>query len=103
MSSASFVASDNAPSLLGTLTNDDGTPYNLAGATVRFQMHLEGAYPFKVNAVAVIVDAATGSVRYDWASGDLDTPGTYVARWRIVAGGATQHTIPADEVIVEAQ
>ena len=103
MSDASFVASDTAPSLLGTLTNEDGTPYDLTNATsVRFQMRLASDGRFKVNAVATIVSPTEGTVRYDWAAGDLDTPGDYVSRWRIAFNtGELEHTIPANTITVE--
>jgi len=36
----------------------------------------------EIDTAAVIVDAATGQVRYDFAAGDVDTEGLYVAWWR---------------------
>lgn len=46
----------------------------------------------KVDTDAAVASAASGVVRYDWAVGDTDTAGDYVAKWRVtwIAGGKTQ-------------
>ena len=104
MSDINLVASDTAPSIVGTLTNVDGTAFDLTGATVRFQMRLLTDLRFTVDASAVITNAAGGLVRYDWAAGNLATPGDYEARWKITfSGGTVEHTVPANTITVEAQ
>lgn len=67
----------------------------LTGATVRFVMRLKGsdAAP-KVNAVAVVEDAATATIRYDWTVGDTDTSGQYEAEWEVTAGDGKTQTFP---------
>lgn len=101
--SVSFVSSDDAPSVFGALTNADGTAFDLTNAaSLRFQMRLLTAGAFTVDAAAVIV-TSMGSVRYDWAPGDLDTAGEYESRWQITwSDGSIQHTSPSDAITVEA-
>ena len=100
--SLSFVAGDTQPSLLGTLTIN-GVAVNLTSASgVDFQMRQAIDRRFTVNSRAVIVSAATGSVRYDWAAGDLALPGDFVGRWRINwSDGSTQHSDPTNGITVE--
>ena len=103
MSDLIFVASDDAPSVFGTLATTAG-PVNLTGATVKFQMRLADNRRFAVNAAAVVVTPTTGAVRYDWAPGDLATPGDYVSRWRVTFGdGTIQHSEPENTITVESE
>lgn len=104
MSELTFIATDTAPSLAGALANADGTPFNLTGCTVRFQMRLLTDRRWLVDAAAVVVSPTAGTVRYDWADGDLSTPGEMESRWRIVFGdGSIEHTEPANTITVAAQ
>lgn len=103
MSDLTFVVNDTDPSVYGTLTDPvTGLPFDLSGATVRFQMRLVTDRRFTVDAVAVITGLSTaGTVRYDWADGDLATAGDYVSRWQVTfADGSIQHTDPANTITV---
>lgn len=88
----SIKAHDVLPTIVAALTVD-GVPVNLAGATVRFIMKPTGG-TVKVNAPATLVNAAGGIVRYDWAPGDTDTPGSYQAEWEITWPGPKKQTVP---------
>jgi hypothetical protein len=102
MSDLEFTIGDTAPSVFGVLAFADGTPIDLTDATVRFQMRLIVERRFLVDAVATIVTADAGEVRYDWETGDLDTDGEYVSRWQITYDdGRQQRTIPANTITVE--
>jgi hypothetical protein len=96
-----FVAGDNQPSLFGTLTIG-GVVVDLTSATsVDFQMRLAMDRRFLVDAPADIITAAEGTVRYDWADGDLATPGDCVGRWQINwSDGSTQHSDPVNGITV---
>lgn len=86
-----FVGNRN-PSITETITYADGTAVNLAGKTVKFKMRPVGSSTLKVNAAATVVDAPTGSVRYDWAALDVDTAGHFLVWWEVTttADGKTQ-------------
>ena len=73
---------DRLPSLSVTAITNDGSPYDLTGATVVFNMRDVDTGTVKVNrSAAVLVDGPTGKIRYDWASSDLDTVGTFEAEF----------------------
>ncbi len=88
---------DTQPSLAAQLTVD-GSPIVIpGGATVRFVMRrreasgcpADGERPnVKVDAAAVVVNGATGSVRYDWATGDLDECGLFSGEFKVSVAGA---------------
>lgn len=63
-----------------------------AGSTVTFKMRHYNSEVLKINAEADIVDNATGKVKYDWQTLDIDTPGQYMGWWVIDASGSTIET-----------
>jgi len=89
---------DRLPSLVATLQYADGTPKDLTGCTVKFLMRRTRGALAKVDAAAVVTDATTGAVRYDWASGDTDTVGRWQAEFEVkeTASGKLE-TFPNDQ------
>lgn len=87
---------DTSPSIAYTLYRPDGvTIENLTGSTVKFVMASEDSIgTAKVKANAVIVNAVAGEVRYDWATGDADTAGGFVAEWEVTRGDGSIETFP---------
>jgi len=87
---------DTSPSIEDTLYWPDGvTVENLIGATVKFVMASEDSIgTAKVKANAVVVDEAAGQVRYDWATGDTDTHGVFVAEWEVTRADGSIETFP---------
>ena len=72
---------DRLPSIAAILKDSAGNVVDLTGYAIRFHMWVDGSTTPKVNAAAVLVDGAAGSVRYDWAAGDTDTAGDYFCEW----------------------
>lgn len=87
---------DTSPSIACTLYQPDGeTPESVIGATVKFIMAAEDSIgTAKVKSDATIVDAATGRVRYDWATGDTDTAGSFVSEWEVTRADGSIETFP---------
>jgi hypothetical protein len=93
---ADFVikAHDQLPSIQAALTTATGA-VDLTGATgVSFIMQPLAGGAAKVNAAAVIVNATGGIVRYDWATGDTNTAGSYQAEWQVIWSGNRKQTFP---------
>jgi hypothetical protein len=97
MSRLVWYVGDRSPSISETITVDF-EPFDLSSSTVAFKMRLAGSSTLKVNAAAIIVDAANGEVRYDWAALDVDTAGDYLAWWEITTAGKVQ---AVSEVFIE--
>ncbi len=90
-------ANDRKPSIQTTLSYSDGTVPNFTGAIVSFIMRRKtGTAAPKVNAPAVIVNATTGVIRYDWTAADTDSPGEYLAEWEVTFADGLPQTFPTD-------
>jgi len=92
---------DLEPSIRVTVkSKSTGLAIDLTGYTsANFIMRQADAVAPKVDAAAVIEDAAGGILRYDWASGDTDTAGIYDAEFSILTPGAKQRTFPGSGFI----
>jgi hypothetical protein len=94
MADFSIKAHDRLPAVQATLTNASG-PVDLSSALgVKFIMKLINGVTTKVNAAAVLIDAPSGVVRYDWIAADTDTPGSYRAEWEITWADGRKQTAP---------
>lgn len=82
-------AFDRLPSIQATLSADLTT-----AVSVNFIMKATQGNTVKVNATAVVVTPASGVVRYDWATGDTDTPGSYLAEWEVHWPSSKTQTFP---------
>lgn len=87
---------DTGPSLSAILKDENNVPVLLTGATVRFHMRAVDSDQVKVDAVATIVNASSGSVRYDWVEADTDTPGAHFAEFEVTYPDGTVETFPND-------
>jgi hypothetical protein len=100
MSDLTVVQTDTAPSVYGTLAVS-GVPVNLADCAVRFQMRSAIDNRLCVDGEAAIVSEPDGTVRYDWAPGDLSELGDFLSRWQITYSDlSVQHTTPENTITV---
>lgn len=86
---------DTNPAIEATLTDEDLVALDLNTATgIKFHMINPSTGVVKVDAVAAIDDAPTGRVRYQWASGETDTPGTYNGEFQVTWNDSTVTSFP---------
>lgn len=89
---------DLYPQLSATLQTEDGTAIDLTGATVVFRMSNQFGQNL-VNTSATVVTAASGKVRYDWASGDTDVAGKFQGEFVATLASSRVVTCPNFEFI----
>lgn len=87
---------DTLPFIEATLRSENGTPVNLAGATVLFKMKKPGSNAVLINRACTITDAANGVVRFAWQAGETDTIGNYSAEFEATFFGGSVETFPND-------
>lgn len=83
MADYTMTQGDTLRSIEATLYGPDGAVIDLTGCTVKFLMRRQNSAVLKVQSLATIVTAAAGIVRYSPLSGDVDTPGLYLGRWKV--------------------
>ncbi len=91
MSITKLVKGDTAPRLNFTLTQD-GSPINLAGATVLFKFRKQGAASNVFSRACTIDNAALGTCHFDWQAADLASAGIYVGEVEITFEDETVQT-----------
>jgi hypothetical protein len=89
---------NRSPSLTDTISID-GVAFDLTGCSVKLKMRAEGSSTLKVDTAAVIVTAAAGTVRYDWASNDVDTAGDFLFWWEVTLPSAKTQDTPEFEIV----
>lgn len=78
-----------------TLTSN-GEPIDLTDADVMFILRASrGAGPALVDALASVLDAEAGTVRYVSSDGDLDYPGLYEQEWEVRYDSGDRFTVPS--------
>jgi len=85
---------DTSPALEVTLQDSDGNPVNVFGASVEFHMRPQANDTVKVSSPGEVVDGPAGIVRYNWSTGDTDTPGDFWAEFQITYSDSTIETFP---------
>lgn len=98
---------DTSPQLEVVLKDGEGNVVDLTNHTLFFGM-AETNGRLKVNSVATLISASAGNIRYEWAAGDTDTPGTYLAEFKIINPSGDVLSYPNStekqiEVIVEPE
>jgi hypothetical protein len=80
---------DTSPAIQATLKDGNGSP---------IMKSVDGV--LKVSEQMTIVDADTGVVKYEWATGDTDTVGTYYVEFQVNYADLTIETFPNSSNIV---
>jgi hypothetical protein len=99
---------DTAPVVRATLTDGQGTPADLNGATVRFIMRPIRDSMVVVSAAAdndqngTGTDGTLGYVSYTWQAGDTTEPGGYYAEFEVTYAGGEIETFPNDGYLTVA-
>lgn len=83
-----------------TLYNADGTPVNLTGATVQFQMYPKPGGTAVVNGAASILNAAGGVVQYTGTTADTAQSGAFVGYFLVTNPGLPTIAYPAEGITV---
>jgi len=79
---------NRSPSISDTVTVN-GAAFDLTSATVKFQMRAEGGSAVAIDEAAVVVVAASGTVRYDPSAAFAAlAAGDYVAWWQVTLPSA---------------
>lgn len=103
MATPTFVQGNTAPDLNAVL-KADGSPLDLTGCSVKFQMRKADDRRFTISSAATITDAAAGEVRYIWGPNDLAVPGTYQVQWEVTyADARKQTTHPANDLLIRRE
>ncbi len=85
---------DTAPSLRANLKQGDNDPIDLSNATVRFHMRAVGSSYAVVDKDAVVANAGSGIVQYNWEQADTATVGEYQAEFEVTYPGGEVETFP---------
>ena len=94
LSSFDIKQNDTRPFLREQLVDSNGNAINLLdAASVKFIMATPSG-AVKVNAAAVIEDALSGRVRYEWATGDTDTSGGFRGEFQVTLANGDILTVP---------
>ena len=89
-----ITQNDTTEPIEGVCLDESGSPVDLTGATVRFQMKQHGADAAKVDAVATVSSALEGEFLYSWQAGDTDTPGVYWATFQVTHSDGGVESFP---------
>lgn len=101
-----FFLGNLDPAITETITDDTGAAHNLTGQTVKFKMRPVGSVSatYTVDAAAVVVSAAAGTVRYDWVAADVTaigaTGGLFLCWWEVTTT-ANSHKQDMAEAVIE--
>lgn len=83
------------------LRQNDHSPVDISGATITFYFrHVDSKAPQVNGSLCNITDATNGKVEYRWVTGDLATPGLFIAEIRITFADSTIQSVIIEDVRV---
>ena len=85
--------------MVAELKDGQNAAVDLTSSSVRFHMRQIGSAAIVVDKPAVIVNAAIGLVRFDWAAADTDTIGSYQAEFEVTYDNSAVETFPNNSYI----
>jgi len=88
---------DTSPKLEVTCKTKAGVVIPVTGASeIRFIMLSQDKVTEKVNNIAntSIIDGANGIIDYTWQTGDTDTAGVYLSRFKVTFSDGSVETFP---------
>lgn len=85
------------PLLESVLTDGEGNPANLTGATVRLKSVNTETNVLEVDVVASVHNATGGVVRYQTIATDFDAVGLYRMEWEVTFPTGVILTFPSEE------
>jgi hypothetical protein len=96
MSTFSIKRNDTKPTLVANIVTGEGVALNLTNCAVQFIMSYQGNRQIKIQAAANILDAANGTVSYQWANNDCNIASTYYGEFQVTYPDNTVQSIPSD-------
>tara|TARA_R110000803_G_scaffold61660_1_gene121617 strand:- start:254 stop:577 length:324 start_codon:yes stop_codon:yes gene_type:complete len=90
---------DTTPSMRADLKNGSGDAVDLINTTVRLHMRAIGSTVATIDAAAVVISEAGGTVQYDWVAGDTSATGSYQVEFEVTYSDGTVETFPNDGYI----
>ncbi len=90
MSKAFTIATGDQPTLRDVISDDDGA-VDLSGSSVKFVFQGPNV---SLEKDATITDASAGKVEYQFADGETDVAGDYIAQWRVTDGTGAVRNFP---------
>lgn len=93
-----FVKQHDTSRIQNQLKDDNGTPINVTGATVKFIAKAVGGGSPIIGSVGTgactLIVPATGIVQYKFLTADTAAIGPYNVEWQITFADGTQQTVP---------
>lgn len=87
------------PSLEATLLDSNGIAVNLTGASISFSMRSLDDETNVVTGDAFILNAALGKVVFQWAAGNTDVSGAYIAEFDVTFSNGGKESFPNSDYI----
>ena len=87
---------DRLSALAATLKDTAGVAVDISGATVKFNMMLDGSTTTKISSTSgvTIVSSTAGTVSYAWSTGATDTIGLFKGEFEVTFGSGLTQTFP---------